>query len=225
MKNFSNEATCTLSIVIPCWGEKYRLLLPKALESVHNQTYIPIEVDVVTEHHQVAEAMNEGAKRTNGEYLIFLGADDTLAPSYVEKCMALMKKDVGFVYTGCETHGIENQVLLPHKKHFPWSGLTGWGGQIGAALIKRKAFNSIGGFDTTLNGHEDFDLCLRMMFKGWKCAAVDEPLHYRLVTEDLKRKYKDRVKSLRRKYPVIYGVLLVLVPYRILKRFFRRLTH
>jgi GT2 family glycosyltransferase len=46
----------------------------------------------------------------------------------------------------------------------------------GASLIKREAFDAVGGFDEQFIGYEDDDLFLRMFCAGYRSVYVNEPL-------------------------------------------------
>lgn len=103
-------------------------LLPRALESVLNQTYANIEVIVVSDGstdntNEIMNlycesdkrikfinyfparggniARNTGIEKSNGEYIAFLDDDDEWMPDKIEKQIRMMKdKNVGLVYTG-----------------------------------------------------------------------------------------------------------------------------
>jgi GT2 family glycosyltransferase len=47
-----------------------------------------------------------------------------------------------------------------------------------ASLIRKKAFDEVGGFDEKLVGYEDDDLFLRMFIAGWESAFVPESLSF-----------------------------------------------
>lgn len=193
-----------VSVVVPCWGRKYRLLLSRAMRSVYLQTYKPIETDVVVSPENVALAMNKGASETSGDYLIFLGADDQLKPDYVEKCVSALGSGVGFVWTGCFYTGIKTGVSLPKSymaSRWGWVLGQSFGGQLGAMLITRKCFNDVGGFDPE-SGFEDWDFAIRALKRGWKCKAIMEPLH---IYELSKKDKWPSDKKLFNKYPVMWG--------------------
>lgn len=115
-----------VSVVIPTHNRVD--LLPRAIESVLNQTYKDIELIVVNDgstdgtddlmekyvnnsrikyiNYKPAKggnyARNTGIDAANGEYVAFLDDDDEWLPAKIEKQVALMEADneVGLVYTG-----------------------------------------------------------------------------------------------------------------------------
>lgn len=182
------------------------------------QSYTPFSIDVVVGEHTVSKACNLGASKSCGEYLLFLGADDMLAEEYISECIKLMKKGVGFVQSGCQYFGAQDGVSNPTPLRFRWSGLLGFGGQIGASLIRREAFDDVCGFDESLVGCEDSDLLIRMMFKGWRGACVKEPLHFYRRYEGWKNRHNSFVDSLRGKYPVVVPLMFMSNCFRFVKR-------
>jgi cellulose synthase/poly-beta-1,6-N-acetylglucosamine synthase-like glycosyltransferase len=191
-----------VSVIIPCWGQKYRLLLPRALKSVHQQSYKPIETIIISEYNTISTALNEGFKKSSGEYVCFLGADDELHPLFVETTLRYMRDNVGFVWTGTQEKGSSNKIKLPYR--FPTGRLRiycGFGGQVGCALFRRAAFKEVGGFDESLTGGEDYDLCRRIVKAGWECVGIDDILHFSHVDVPLYRKHKGLRNQLYRKYP------------------------
>jgi glycosyltransferase involved in cell wall biosynthesis len=114
----SNEL---VSVVLPTYYRNERLR--EAIESVHDQTYRPIEIIVVDgsgEAHArpiaeefpdaiyVAQADDEGPQaarslgieRVSGRYVQLLDDDDRLAPTKFEKQVPLLEPPVGVVYSG-----------------------------------------------------------------------------------------------------------------------------
>jgi ADP-heptose:LPS heptosyltransferase len=125
---------------------------------------------------------NRGARASTGEWLLFLNDDCYLAPDAVEKMLEAATDDTGVV--GC---------LLRYSDGRIWhGGMVRIPGQFGhidhgkttpsinrvvemeavtfaAALVRRKAFYEVGGFDERYDCYcEDTDLCLRIRERGWK---------------------------------------------------------
>ena len=88
-------------------------------------------------------------------------------------------KRMGFVYTGVKFFGERNDVLEPRKLYHRFSILVGgWIGGFGVSLTRRSAFESVGGFDSSLSAYEDLELYTRICLKGWRTKAIFEPLYY-----------------------------------------------
>ncbi len=193
-----------VTVVIPTYN--YGRYLSETIESVLSQTYKNIELIVIDDgstdetrevvqrflqvhyfwqpNQGTGKARNKGAAVSKGPYIIFLDGDDKLHPQYVELTIKEILKDsgVGAVYTGTEFFGNVNKIELPKKIRCRFSILGGVFGQFGASLIRRKAFEDVGGFDEALTVYEDFDFAIKLLIKkGWKLRSVDQVLHYHRV--------------------------------------------
>lgn len=193
-----------VSIIIPTYN--YGHYLADAIESCLRQTYPNIEVIVIddgsTDHTKnivkhypvqyfyqrnqgVAVAMNNGIKLSHGEFFVSLSADDKFAPEYIQKTIELILKDprIGFVHTGSKLWNEELQlenIRMPRKIRNKYDIFRfSWVGPLGTVLTRKTAFDSLGdGYDKSLLAHEDVDFCFRLCLKGWKTAAVFQPLHW-----------------------------------------------
>lgn len=128
-----------VSVVIPTHNRVD--LLPRAIESVLNQTYKDIELIVVSDgstdgtdelmakyandsrikyiNYKPAKggnyARNSGFDAASGDYVAFLDDDDEWLPPKIEKQVALMKADdeVGLVYTGINCIYVNENISYP----------------------------------------------------------------------------------------------------------------
>lgn len=110
-----------VSVVVPTYYRNERLR--EAIESVHDQTYRPVEVIVVDgsgeaharpvaeEYDDVSYVAQEedegpqaarslGIERASGRYVQLLDDDDRLAPTKLERQVPLLEPPVGVVYSG-----------------------------------------------------------------------------------------------------------------------------
>jgi glycosyltransferase involved in cell wall biosynthesis len=107
-------ATGTVTVAIPCYNHaKY---LPAAVASVLAQTHPVDEILILNDcstddfntvvqqftdprikvmafdvNRGMAEAHNQMAYRAKGDFTVYVSADDTLAPTYIEKCLGMFK--------------------------------------------------------------------------------------------------------------------------------------
>ncbi len=215
-----------VSIIIPTYN--YGEYLSEAIESALVQTYRNIEILIVDdgstdntksvvekypsvkyvyqEHSGVAHAMNVGVSLTKGDLFICLGADDMLHPEFVHKCTKVMLENqrIGFVWTATREFGESNKVRIPRFLYHRFSVFRGTGGQLGTALIRRKAFEEVGGYDEMLPAFEDWDLAIRMYRKGWKGKPIFEVLHFTRIHKKrltAKAERQNLHRYLEHKYP------------------------
>jgi glycosyltransferase involved in cell wall biosynthesis len=115
-----------------------------------------------------ADAIARGFKQTSGEIIGWLNADDVLKPGAVKAIVeafrinhsvALVYGNADFIDAGGHRIG-PCTVVEPYNRH----RLVHFGDYIiqPAAFFKRKAYEAVGGLDTTLNWAMDWDLWLRL---------------------------------------------------------------
>jgi glycosyltransferase involved in cell wall biosynthesis len=228
-----------VSIIIPCYN--YACFLPDAVASVLAQTFTDWELIVVDDgstdatlttgrqlmarhpnrrmrvFHQSnrgnAATRNTGAERAVGEYIMYLDADDLIAPTYLERTVAILRvrPSVGFVYTGMRLFG-EDWHEWPSTTYdsrvLPIENVV-----LSHALLRRAAWEQVGGFDSIhpLYGLEDWDFWLRLAATGWQGWHIDELLvfyrrHERSMSNQLRRDQEwDARAQIIRKHPDLYG--------------------
>jgi glycosyltransferase involved in cell wall biosynthesis len=204
-----------ISVIIPAYNaERY---IAKAIESCLSQTYTPHEIMVIddastdgtaavaesfpspvrvirlAENMGVAAARNRGVQASTGDWIAFLDADDYFLPEKLElqrRC-ALENEQAVLIYAGwrvISVEGVESlgrftppAALLPMLRFRCNLPLL-------CILLRRDAFDSVGGFDPYLRRCQDWDLWLRLAarYSVESFAAVPEPLAvYQRVTGSL----------------------------------------
>ena len=194
-----------VSIIIPCYNKAQ--YLGETLESVAAQTYHDIEVIVVDdgspdntqavveawqkqmpnlhylhqENQGPSAARNNGIRASHGEYVMALDADDTLSPTYVEKCAGYLisHPDTKLVYSRADMFGTTNgDWLLPEYNHYDllWQNMINY-----CAMYRRSDFDSTLGYNTNMvKGLEDWDFWLTFLQPEDKVHRIDEVLfHWR----------------------------------------------
>jgi len=117
-----------------------------------------------------AKGMNLLARQGNGEFMFMLNPDTELADGCLERLLNRAMEDATIGV--CEAR----QQPREHPKTYdPATGETTW--CTGAAiLVRRKAFQNVGGFDERIFFMycEDVDLSWKFWLSGWKCIYVPD---------------------------------------------------
>jgi len=197
-------------------SHNYGHFLGEALASLRAQTRPPDETIVVNdgstddtsevargygailiEQPQLGKstAANVGISAASGDYYLRLDADDFLAPTYVEKCLARLEQDStkAFAYTRGATFGIESKLLWSREysaRHLRQGSFVS-----SMALVRRAAFLETPGHDPSLDWGEDWDLWLSMAERGFHGTLVPEFLFcYRRHTASARSQQDERRK-------------------------------
>jgi GT2 family glycosyltransferase len=198
----------TVSVVIPCYGQAE--YLPEAVASVVGQTFADWELtivddgspdetaavaaDLIARHpsHRIrlirqanrglAPARNAGIEASKGRYLLPLDADDMLAPSFLERTVALLEASpsLAIAYTDHERFGESTATVAnPEFSAFlvPATNLLNY-----CSLFRREVWEAVGGYNPNMKlGYEDWDFWVGAVERGYRGARIPEPLlRYRI---------------------------------------------
>ena len=172
--------------------------LAAALESYPVRTYLLRSLV----NNGFARGMNLLARQGSGKFIFMLNPDAELEEGCIERLLDRLTKDVSIGV--CEAR----QQPREHPKTYdPATGETSW--CTGAAiLIRRKAFEELGGFDERIFFMycEDVDLSWRLWQKGWRCVYVRDAV-VRHFTQDLtagKRRTRENYFTFRNSLFLFY---------------------
>jgi glycosyl transferase family 2 len=194
--------TPRISVLLPCFNDGQ--WIDEALDSVRQQTFQDFEIVVVddgstdaatvrklesiddsnirvfrTENRGLPAARNHAAAQARGELFCALDADDRLAATWFEKGQALLtsRPEITFVSHWLETFGDEHWTWKPERCDLP--ALLVKNTINGAALVRRAAFQAVGGYDESMrHGCEDWDFWLRLVEAGHQGTIIPEVLFY-----------------------------------------------
>ena len=192
-----------ISVIIPTYNRKNTL--PRAVESVLNQTYRPIEIIVVDDgstdgtkewfsemyplvhyiyqvNSGVSSARNTGINSARGDWIALLDSDDEWLPDKLEIQVKLLQNNAELRFCHTNEIWIRNGVRINQmKKH------QKYGGNIfkkcldicrispSSSLFHTSVIKDVGLFDESLDVCEDYDLWLRITAK-YPVLFLDQPL-------------------------------------------------
>lgn len=126
-------------------------------------------------------ARNRGAAEAGTEYLVFLDADDTIAPDFVSKLAAAIDHASDRVVSHAYC-----QETLTDRAHGTWR-VPDWDPELllitnlhpVTCLVRREVFEELGGFDATMTGgYEDWEFWVRCASRAYRGVRVAEPLFF-----------------------------------------------
>lgn len=202
----TNPSTLSISVIIPVYnGES---TLPDTIASLQKQTYPHWEAVVVDDgssdqtsvvatqlaqqdsrirvisqaNQGVSGARNTGIRAARYDWLLFLDADDMIAPVLLERFteQLIANPDLDLIYCGWAYTTPDGNRLPAEYWHSPLNLFSVSASccpfAIHCCLVRRNLVESIGGFDTTLKTCEDWDLWQRVTRSTSRCALIPEPL-------------------------------------------------
>jgi glycosyltransferase involved in cell wall biosynthesis len=182
-----------VSVVIPCYNQAQ--FLSEAIESVLSGTYQDFEVIVVNDGSEddteevasayvaedprvrlitqqnrgLAEARNRGLADAQGEYVVFLDADDLLLGNALELGTRVLEANPDCAFVSGEYRAVSADGSFfwspyepPPEKDSYLMLLQYCFGMPAVVMYKRWVFGEVGGFDGSVDAAADWDLYLRI---------------------------------------------------------------
>ncbi len=183
-----------VSIIIPV-GKGHEEVVKDALHSVEGQTHRLWECIVVNDSGSPLDlsgfpwakvistqgcigagaARNLGATKANSAALVFLDADDILKPRFLEETLKAYVANGRYIYTDWLTDDRKGNVEIHPTLNYTYEALRERPSlHLITALIPRKWFNTVGGFDEQMTSFEDVDFFMRLYtheYCGFRLAS------------------------------------------------------
>jgi len=198
---------CLRSISAQTYREFEALILlskgsrPELDKIVSKFPFVRVFRDALTK----SAARNFLAKRSAGEYMLYVDVDMELSPSLLEECIELALENGSKAI-------ITDQREAPRKsfwgkcRSLEWDLLSGDIGVSSPYFLLISTFMEVGGFDESVDMWDDWVLSLRLMSKGISFNRVGSSIFIRDTTdlrEMFVRKYRRGrfIPALLQKYP------------------------
>ena len=132
-------------------------------------------------------------KYITGDYIVFLDADDRLAPQYLEKCVEALSKDskAAICTTIGQEFGDSDKVLFMPKDNINRANILHT-----ASMVMKKALIESNAYASNYVAHyvaEDWYIWRRVINFGYTAIKVEEPLFY--YRKHSKNKSKEMVEN------------------------------
>jgi len=189
-----------VTLAMPIYN--YAKRLNPTLHSVYNQDYTNFEITIVNdgsddkyclmkldslesqdgisiihkENTGVSDTRNIAVREGKGEYILPLDADDMILPGYLKSGVNIISRNPKISPVYCDTiHVGETQGL---EKRPEWSKERLLQGPfiVNSSMYSREAYETVGGYDTTLQGWEDYHFWLKMMKKEYTGKHINKGL-------------------------------------------------
>lgn len=166
------------------------------------------------ENRGLSIARNVALRNSTAPVIALLDSDDIWADTYLEKQLRVLEANAAVdIVTGNGWNlggPTDGQPVRPYPDRRPPPDLLGILADEDSIFImsifRRRVYETIGGFDETLNTNEDYDYWVRAAAAGFTFARNDEPLgYYRRRTDSLSA---SEVRMLR-------GILKVYAKHRL----------
>lgn len=217
-----------VSVIVPCYN--YGRYLPEAIASIQAQTFRGFEIVIVDDgspdvatrdivrsfvghpainvlfqnNTGLPGARNAGIGAARGRYICCLDADDTFAPTYLERCIALLESraNVGFAYSWVKLFGDESSLWETRDYDIDVALQENWTPV--CAMFRKTDWILIGGYDPRMRGgYEDWEFWMRLAQIGRTGHVIQEPLmfhrrHGHTMTFEAKDRHEELVARIRR---------------------------
>ncbi|TYA56643.1 glycosyltransferase family 2 protein [Formosa maritima] len=141
------------------------------------EAYTNSNITIIHQENQgLGAARNNGIKVSRAPFIIALDADNKLRHEYIDYGISILEANptIGIVYGDNRQFGVNNQDIIVGS--FDVSRLLKKNYIDACVVLRKTAWESVHGYDENMPimGYEDWDLNMRLFFKGWQFKYVQE---------------------------------------------------
>jgi len=217
-----------VSVIIPCYNHGDYIL--ETIDSVLFQSYKNIEIILIDDgsddihtlevlksinnpvikilHEENAGpsvARNSAIKIANGKYFVPLDSDDLIEKKTIDDSVKILEANpqIAVVYGDCQYFG--ERIELRKQEPFNIYKLINANTIALCSVIRKEAFDEVGGFDKYLSkkGLEDWDLWLMLFEKEWNFKHLNQ-VHFNIRALNSSRTFQVANKNLEELKAYIY---------------------
>jgi glycosyltransferase involved in cell wall biosynthesis len=182
-----------------------------ALEGRDHPHGHPPGLTIIRQENQGAPAArNTGIRAAKGLYVCCLDADDTMEPTYLEKCVLLMEANAGvsLAYSWLRVTGAEERVWksesldLDRLRYYNHVSIS--------AVFRREIGLEDGGFCAAMReGYEDWEFWLRLGARGHRGEVIPEMLvnyrrHAAAFMNRARKRHAELFDDIYRRNPAVF---------------------
>lgn len=132
----------------------------------------------------LAHSLNRAAEAAEGALLARMDSDDVIVPSRLKRQVAYLEAHPGVAFLGSAVYWLDDRSRRIGR-NYPLTeprdlsvGLSTYNQMChGSMLIRREAFERVGGYDEALPVAQDYDLWMRALRAGHSLANLPEALY------------------------------------------------
>ena len=137
---------------------------------------------IVSQKANLPLQRNAGARASSGEWLVFIDADSIVLPYFIERIECFIEEQNPMLFTSWfrPDSEISGDALFTLMANLFVEGSSVFHRSIAPgplAVIRRKVFNLVGGYNETLTFGEDYDFTQRIVAQGITLQILRETLY------------------------------------------------
>lgn len=228
-----------VSVVVPCFNSGKTI--NRTISSINAQTWQNVEIIIVNDgstdaytlktlkeiknvkivnqnNKGLPSARNTGIKKSSGNYILFLDADDWIEKNSIELMLETLKR-YNSDYVFCNTY-LEGERNGEQKRYYNFFEQLFLNNISYFMLIKKNVIENAGCYDEKMTlGYEDWELNIRLGKNGYFPEKVEEFLfHYNVSNSGMlnsvsKKKHATILEYIRTKHKSLYTFSNILKIY------------